>query len=165
MKNRFLMRASVVLVTLCVGCGVIESNWYPVEGGYINLRQVTRITTRFSMSLRAVENDEVKKEEIIAEEDLITSETITKAKNRIRELMSGNRAENISKESPRLEFNRVSYQAAIIFDYAGGGSCTVNLRELENWSSSADLLGLLDGWQASVDELKGRLGQVLAIGR
>lgn len=168
MINRLLVIVNVMLMTLCVGCGVMESSWYPVEGGYINLRQVTHITTRFSMALKSVENsdgDKVKREEVVAENELITLESIEKAKKRIREVTDEDCAEQSSEDSPRLEFNRISYQAEIVFNYVGGGTHTVKLQKLEDWRTNSDLLALLDGWLSSVNELKVTLGRIVDVGR
>lgn len=167
MINRLLVIVNVMLMTLCIGCGVMESSWYPVKGGYISLRQVTHITTRFSMSLKSVENsdeDKLKREEVIAENELITIESIEKAKNRVREVTDEDCAERSSGNSPRLEFNRISYQAEIVFNYVGGGTHTVELQKLKDWRTNSDLLALLDEWQSSVNELKVTLGRIVDVG-
>ena len=144
-----------LLPFVLVGCGAVESNWYPVQGGYINLRQVAHIDTKFSMTLKVVEkegdeDERLVRSEVIADDELITAEKIDAAKRKIRELSSKGDA-----------FNRISYNAAIIFAYSGGGTHTVKLQELADWSSNDDLFDLLDAWLSAIKDLKLNLGRVI----
>lgn len=151
------------LMLLLTGCGAVESNWYPVQGGYINLRQVTHIETKFSMTLKASEKDEdgddrVVRTELIAEDELITSDKIKKAKDRIHEVT---KESYVAGDKKKPVLNSISYSAAIVFAYAGGGTHTVKLQSLEDWSDNEDLYRLLDTWLSAVKELKLNLGRVI----
>lgn len=151
------------LMLLLTGCGAVESNWYPIQGGYINLRQVTNIETKFSMTLKTSEKDEdgnelIVRTELIAEDELITSDKIKKAKKRIREVT---KEFCVAGDKKKPALNSISYSAAIVFSYAGGGTHTVKLQPLEDWSDNEDLYRLLDAWLSAVKELKLNLGRVI----
>ncbi len=49
--KKLMMAASICVMALgIVGCGNDVEGWYPISGGYINLRNVHVITTGFAVN-------------------------------------------------------------------------------------------------------------------
>ena len=143
-KNVLIASVSMILMGLLMGCARCESHWYPVVGGCINLNHVTRITTKFSMTLIEKADDGVLgRKEIIAEDELITAENIEKAKKKIASLPS--------------TFNNITYDACIVFRI-DNKDVDVHLGRLDDWTNNASLCSLLDSWLAEVDRLRRRIG-------
>ena len=72
---KMLIAASgIVVVAMVAGCGRNKDGWYPINGGYINLRNVKVVTSEV-MGLGGT--------------FAITKESIAKAKERVRNTKSG----------------------------------------------------------------------------
>ena len=131
MKN-ILLLACVIALTLIgsVGCSKSPNGWYPIEGGYINLKNVKTITTHAELVVSGEEHTS----EVI--KGSITRDKIEKAKDVIRE-----------KHKKDIESIRAA--AYIEFD-----EFKVMLDSLPEFESYKDIINLLDSWLESVEELE-----------
>ncbi len=131
MKN-ILLLACVIALTLIgsVGCSKSPNGWYPIEGGYINLKNVKTITTHAELVVIGEEHTS----EVI--KGSITRDKIEKAKDVIRE-----------KHKKDIESIRAA--AYIEFD-----EFKVMLDSLPEFESYKDIINLLDSWLESVEELE-----------
>ena len=131
MKN-ILLLACVIALTLIgsVGCSKSPNGWYPIEGGYINLKNVKTITTHAELVVIGEEHTS----EVI--KGSITRDKIEKAKDVIRE-----------KHKKDIESIRAA--AYIEFD-----EFKVMIDSLPEFESYKDIINLLDSWLESVEELE-----------
>ena len=136
MKN-ILLLACVIALTLIgsVGCSKSPNGWYPIDGGYINLRHVKKITTHAELRILS-ERNELYGISII--NDSITRANIEKAKDKIRE-----------EHKKGTKITGVSNGAYIEFD-----GFKVRLDSLPEFESYKDIIKLLDSWLDAVEELE-----------
>lgn len=135
----FSLPLVVMCAVLCLfGCGNNDGTWYPVEGGFINLKNVKEITTEFSLALDSDLNrieayfpDSSFHKAIIKQP--ITKENIDKARKLVEE----------------NDFKNIQYKAFIIFD-----DQKIKLPKMEKFESKEDVLDMLDDWLDSVEELE-----------
>ena len=125
---------SLSLVAMCAvlflcGCGNNDGVWYPIEGGFINLKNVTSIRTYFSLELLKSSKDNKGP----SCEGVISKENIDKARKLV---------ENI-------DFDSVEYTAYIMFD-----NQRIKLQEMKKFRNKEDVLDMLDAWLDSVEELE-----------
>ncbi len=140
MKNIWLLFFSIAFCgLLLVGCKEKSSSaWYPVEGGYINLENVNRITSEASMILRVDEDWADEGDTIIYGK--ITSENINGAIQKLKDA--------------KKNYTKGSFGASINFD-----NFTVRLNSVEDisWENNKDLIELLKMWLNSMDDVSSRL--------
>ena len=134
MKVKIFSLVSVAIcavLSLC-GCGKDDSAlWYPVDDGFINLKNVTNISSEFSLVLK--KNDNRWHWEYPQIRGTISKKNIYEAKKLVE----------------KNEFSSVDYNAVIYFDKK-----SVKLQKLEKFESKKDILNLLDSWLKSVEELE-----------
>ena len=129
---------------LC-GCGDNDGAWYPVEGGFINLKNVKEITTEFSLVL-----DPNSTLNLI---DLVNTpiQTINKMSTKaiIKQPITKENIEKAKKIVEENEFSNVKYSAFIIFD-----DQKIKLPKMEKFESKEDVLDMLNDWLDSVEDLE-----------
>ena len=79
MKRLKITMAIVAMAFGIAGCNNNTDGWYPISGGYINLRNVHTITSGLSYSFFGPEVP------IIGQEEPITRELIASSKKRVKE--------------------------------------------------------------------------------
>lgn len=140
MKN-ILLLACVIALTLIgsVGCSKKPNGWYPIDGGYINLRHVKKITTHAVLSIFSERNELYERlYGISIISDSITRANIEKAKDKIRE-----------EHKKGTKITGVGAEAYIEFD-----GFKVRLDSLPEFESYKDIIKLLDSWLDAVEELE-----------
>lgn len=136
MKKAILLTMIIGILALA-GCKKSTACWYPIEGGHINLDNVTHISSEARLLLWADE-DVVKNEWGMKEinKDTLINGVITES--------------NIEKAIARLKSTTKNYShananAAIIFD-----NFTVKLQDTDDipggWSDNKGLVKLLQMW-------------------
>lgn len=131
MKNLLFVACVITLIlTGSVGCSKSPNGWYPIEGGYINLKNVKTITTHAEL----VVFGEGHPSEVI--KGSITRDKIEKAKDVIR-------------EKHKKDIESIHAVAYIEFD-----EFKVMLDSLPEFESYKDIINLLDSWLESVEELE-----------
>ena len=131
MKNLMFVACVITLIlTGSMGCSKKPNGWYPIDGGYINLKNVKTITTHAELVVFGEEDPSV----VI--KGSITRDKIEKAKDVIRE-----------KHKKDIESIRAA--AYIEFD-----EFKVRLDSLPEFESYKDIIKLLDSWLDAVEELE-----------
>lgn len=135
MKKIFCLMLAIGILSL-VGCKKSASCWYPIDGGYINLDNVSRITSEAQLLLWS--DDDVKERwgDIEISKDTIIDGVINEAN--IRNAI--NKLENSTKA-----YSHANANAAIIFD-----NFTVRLENTDDipggWTDNKSLIKLLKMW-------------------
>lgn len=136
MKKAILLTMIIGILALA-GCKKSTACWYPIEGGHINLDNVTRISSEARLLLWAdediVKNEwglkEINKDTLI--DGVITESNIEKAIARLK--------------STTKNYSHANANAAIIFD-----NFTVKLQDTDDipggWSDNKGLVKLLQMW-------------------
>ena len=128
----FVACVITLILTGSVGCSKKPNGWYPVEGGYINLKNVKTITTHAELTIIGEEPTS----DVALIDGSITRANIEKAKDEIRE-----------KHKTGIE--KISAGAYIEFD-----GFKVMLDSLPEFESYKDIIKLLDSWLDAVEELE-----------
>lgn len=145
---------AIFLTALIAGCGKETPQVFPVEGGYIDLKNVSSITTCGFLALwgKGLKNESGKVESYGYGNGKTTEETwvlgserggpepLTKA--------SIEKAKRIIRENKDADINTVKMGGYISFD-----DNDVMLPELESFESYKDLLSILDSWAEVLDQL------------
>ncbi|MBE6386544.1 MAG: hypothetical protein E7045_00590 [Lentisphaerae bacterium] len=142
----FSLPLVVMCAVLCLfGCGNNDGVWYPVEGGFINLKNVKEITTEFSLVLDP--------NSTLNPIDLVNTpiQTINKISTKaiIKQPITKENIDKAKKIVEENEFSNVKYSAFIIFD-----DQEIKLPKMEKFESKEDVLDMLDDWLDSVEELE-----------
>lgn len=136
MKKTILLTMIIGILALA-GCKKSTACWYPIEGGHINLDNVTHISSEARLLLWAdediVKNEwglkEINKDTLI--DGVITESNIEKAIARLK--------------STTKNYSHANANAAIIFD-----NFTVKLQDTDDipggWSDNKGLVKLLQMW-------------------
>lgn len=136
MKKAILLTMIIGILALA-GCKKSTACWYPIEGGHINLDNVTHISSEARLLLWAdediVKNEwglkEINKDTLI--DGVITESNIEKAIARLK--------------STTKNYSHANANAAIIFD-----NFTVKLQDTDDipggWSDNKGLVKLLQMW-------------------
>lgn len=133
MKNLMFVACVITLIlTGSMGCSKKPNGWYPVEGGYINLKNVKTITSHAELAIIGEEPTSY----VALIDGSITRANIEKAKDEIRE-----------KHKTGIE--KISAGAYIEFD-----GFKVMLDSLPEFESYKDIIKLLDSWLDAVEELE-----------
>ena len=88
MKNAMIGLLAAMSAAFVTGCGNSDSNWYPIDGGRINLSRTEQITTKMEITICWKETKDIQnlgKERQQGFEGPITAETIGAIKKCIRE--------------------------------------------------------------------------------
>lgn len=138
MKN-ILLLACVIALTLIgsVGCSKSPNGWYPIEGGYINLKNVKTITTHAELQVHG--NGEVHFTTVI--DGSITRDKIEKAKDVIREKCK--KGVKWIHEAAYIEFDEFKVKLDSLSEFQSFKDITYK-----------DIINLLDSWLESVEELE-----------
>lgn len=131
MKNLlFVVCVITLILTGSVGCSKKPNGWYPIDGGYINLKNVKTITTHAELM---IVGEEHRSDPINGS---ITRANIEKAKDEIR-------------EKYKMGIENIRALAYIEFD-----GFKVRLDSLPEFESYKDIIKLLDSWLDAVEELE-----------
>lgn len=134
MKNLLFVACVITLIlTGSVGCSKRPNGWYPIDGGYINLKNIKTITTHAELTFYEKDNFIPIAYPINGS---ITRANIEKAKDEIRE-----------KYKNGIE--KIHALAHIEFD-----GFKVRLDSLPEFESYKDIIKLLDSWLDAVEELE-----------
>ena len=125
--------AIATVMLFITGCGE-SSSWYPIEGGYINLKQAHKITTEATVRVTYLDDSFC----TVMSEKAITEDNIEEA---IKEL---------KKSSNRIY--RVEYKAVINID-----GFNIRLAKLEGDPTVDNIEDMLDSWLDAVKDLEDRL--------
>ena len=131
MKNLLFVACVITLIlTGSVGCSKKPNGWYPIDGGYINLKNVKTITTHAELM---IVGEKHRSDPINGS---ITRANIEKAKDEIR-------------EKYKMGIENIRALAYIEFD-----GFKVRLDSLPEFESYKDIIKLLDSWLDAVEELE-----------
>lgn len=126
MKKTSIIMAIATVMLFVTGCGE-SSNWYPIEGGYINLKQAHRITTGIQL------NNSFKR--------TITENNINEIKKKFKEKLGKNE-----------KSDWFSYEAFINID-----GFKITLAKGEGEITVENFEDMLDSWLDAVEDLEDRL--------
>jgi hypothetical protein len=128
-KLLFVACVITLILTGSVGCSKKPNGWYPIDGGYINLKNVKTITTHAELMIVG------EKHRYDPINGSITRANIEKAKDEIR-------------EKYKMGIENIRALAYIEFD-----GFKVRLDSLPEFESYKDIIKLLDSWLDAVEEL------------
>ena len=129
-KLLFVACVITLILTGSVGCSKKPNGWYPIDGGYINLKNVKTITTHAELMIVG------EKHRADPINGSITRANIEKAKDEIR-------------EKYKIGIENIRALAYIEFD-----GFKVRLDSLPEFESYKDIIKLLDSWLDAVEELE-----------
>lgn len=129
-KLLFVACVITLILTGSVGCSKKPNGWYPIDGGYINLKNVKTITTHAELM---IVGEKHRSDPINGS---ITRANIEKAKDEIR-------------EKYKMGIENIRALAYIEFD-----GFKVRLDSLPEFESYKDIIKLLDSWLDAVEELE-----------
>jgi hypothetical protein len=139
MKKIFLLGMMMCFLAV-VGCKKSTACWYPIDGGHINLDNVSRITSEVQVLLI---DDQYNCDTII--DGVISKENINAAISKIK--------------NKQKEYERINYHASIIFD-----NFTVKLQTMDDkqyfpngWTSDDDIIKLLKLWLSAKEDVDSML--------
>ena len=134
MKNLMFVACVITLIlTGSVGCSKKPNGWYPIEGGYINLKNVKTITT-CAQIMDAINPLWC---------PIIINGPITRA--------NVEKAKDVIQEKHKKDINIKGLRATAYIEFDG---FKVMLDSLPEFESYKDIINLLDSWLESVEELE-----------
>ncbi len=144
MKNTMLGLLAVMSAAFVTGCGNSDSNWYPIDGGRVNLSRTTRVTTEMSITILWKETKDMQnlgKERQREFEGPITEENIEAIKKCIREHEKDITGYRGCEASMNLDLFKIRLPCL------KEGEC----------QSARDLERMVDAWLIAVEDLFSRL--------
>ena len=142
MKKISIIMAIATVMLFITGCGESSesSSWYPIEGGFINLKQAHRITSSATLAIASSINHS---ESYLLKETPITKENIEKALNEL------NKWEKIGTVGCRAEIHIDGFKIVLP---------SFNSWEESDLQDTKDKIeDILDTWLEAIEDIEDRL--------
>lgn len=133
MKKTSIIMAIATVMLFITSCGE-SSSWYPIEGGYINLKQAHKITTEATVRVQYLDDSTC----TVMFKKAITEDNIEEAIKELKKSFNG--------------IYRVEYKAVINID-----GFDIMLAKLEGNPTVDNIEDMLDSWLDAVEDLEDRL--------